>query len=823
MKFCTLVFANLLASAAYAKECKYCYVKPDSLPTEMIDTLKEIASQQASQEILESSNVFFEPDDDQDAKDIVRKIGATLSAFDISSKILPTDATDEHFIITLPKVSLESLTYGVFELPNHLKKGFGLLAAEPDFLIPRSQEDEIRPFGSSGGNADNVCFDGANKDWHLHAMKVPQAWQYSMNQGKPSKGEGIIIGQMDSGYSDHTCFSEAGGFYEDSSNKGFNAFIGEDSDDPRDTLTITISSHALVSAAGHGTLVGSAAVSSGDLEMETEGQSSSVPSIWPSNCCSSSTECGSDERFQSDYRGVIAETESGLECQRWDSQKPHGHSITAETFPDKGLEENYCRNPDNSPSGAWCYTTDPNPKKRWQYCNVPMCNECGSEERFQSDYRGMIAETGSGLECQRWDSQKPHGHSITAETFPDKGLEENYCRNPDNSPSGAWCYTTDPNPKNKWQNCNVPVCPKLAPKGTAPSAKLLTIRTVNSPLLSEKDVERLTRAYDTIVDEDIDVHIISMSLGNIRMERSRRDKLSLAMCRAQIDKHLITIVAGGQSVRFKPFFADVMFPARFEHAIAIGGYEVMSGSGPMENRKRRYYKIGHYGSGIDVTGPAKTVCTSRVKVKDGRPIYSYKSAQGTSIATALAGGVAALWLAHHGRQELIDLFEPYTLNQAFQMALRMSATKEGWHRHNLAPWLPKDHYYEDYGSGMIDAVGLLKLAPSSIKNRLESSDAKTGYDVCKTEDSRTMLRAYGLQETVLASFSDEDLDDHFLELEIYAKTNQVIAAQTDPSSPMFARTIFRVESEVDKPATLSSALRSRLESSTVNKTTGDEL
>jgi len=740
MKFCTLVFANLLASAAYAKECKYCYVKPDSLPTEMIDTLKEIASQQASQEILESSNVFFEPDDDQDAKDIVRKIGATLSAFDISSKILPTDATDEHFIITLPKVSLESLTYGVFELPNHLKKGFGLLAAEPDFLIPRSQENEIKPFGSSGGNgiADNVCFDGANKDWHLHAMKVPQAWQYSMNQGKPSKGEGIIIGQMDSGYSDHTCFSEAGGFYEDSSNKGFNAFIGEDSDDPRDTLTITISSHALVSAAGHGTLVGSAAVSSGDLEMETEGQSSSVPSIWPSNCCSSSTECGSDERFQSDYRGVIAETESGLECQRWDSQKPHGHSITAETFPDKGLEENYCRNPDNSPSGAWC-------------------------------------------------------------------------------------YTTDPNPKNKWQNCNVPVCPKLAPKGTAPSAKLLTIRTVNSPVLSEKDAERLTRAYDTIVDEDIDVHIISMSLGNIRMERSRRDKLSLAMCRAQIDKHLITIVAGGQSVRFKPFFADVMFPARFEHAIAIGGYEVMSGSGPMENRKRRYYKIGHYGSGIDVTGPAKTVCTSRVKVKDGRPIYSYKSAQGTSIATALAGGVAALWLAHHGRQELIDLFEPYTLNQAFQMALRMSATKEGWHRHNLAPWLPKDHYYEDYGSGMIDAVGLLKLAPSSIKNRLESSDAKTGYDVCKTEDSRTMLRAYGLQETVLASFSDEDLDDHFLELEIYAKTNQVIAAQTDPSSPMFARTIFRVESEVDKPATLSSALRSRLESSTVNKTTGDEL
>jgi len=94
-------------------------------------------------------------------------------------------------------------------------------------------------------------------------------------------------------------------------------------------------------------------------------------------------------------------------------------------------------------------------------------NECGSEERFQSDYRGMIAETGSGLECQRWDSQNPHGHSRTAENFPDSGLEENYCRNPDNEPDGTWCYTTDIN--KRWRSCNVPVCPKLAPNGTAPS------------------------------------------------------------------------------------------------------------------------------------------------------------------------------------------------------------------------------------------------------------------------------------------------------------------------------------------------------------------
>jgi serine protease len=644
MKFCTLVLANLLASAAYAKECKYCNVSTDSLPLEMINTLKEIASQQASQEIFESSNVFFEPDDDQDAKDIARQIGATLSAFDISSKILPTDDTDEYFIITLPKVSLESLTYGVFELPNHLKKGFGLLAAEPDFYTPISQENDIKPFssGSGGGDGDNLCFDEANKEWHLRALNVPRAWQYSESQGKSSKGEGIIIGQMDTGYSDHKCFKE-GGFFEDPSNKGFNVFQGENPNDPKDTMIITDNTHSLIMDPGHGTLLGTAAVSSGDVKMETEDQSATP----------------------------------------------------------------------------------------------------------------------------------------------------------------------------------------LAPKGTAPSAKLLTIRTVNSPALTNHDVDRLARAYHKIVDENIDVHVITMSLGHYDMEGSRRDKLSQAMCRAQNEKDLITIAAGGQTTSWAPI-TEVMFPARFDHVIAIGGYEARSGSGPLENRQREYYKVGHYGSGIDATGPAKNVCSSQVKeVKDGNPVYDYNDGEGTSYATALTGGVAALWLAHHGRQELIDFFAPYTLNQAFQMALRMSAHKSNWY--NSANWWQASNWYDvkNYGGGMIDAEKILQTALSTIKNKLKDSGAKTGYNVCKTEDVRSMLSGYGLQETALASFSDEELEDHFLELSIYAQTNQAIAAQTDSSSQISqmgtARTIVREGTPALKPVTLSSALRPRLESSTVNKTKGDEL
>lgn len=36
----------------------------------------------------------------------------------------------------------------------------------------------------------------------------------------------------------------------------------------------------------------------------------------------------------------------------------------------RGLDNNYCRNPNNELM-PWCYTTDTG--KRWEYCNVPRC------------------------------------------------------------------------------------------------------------------------------------------------------------------------------------------------------------------------------------------------------------------------------------------------------------------------------------------------------------------------------------------------------------------------------------------------------------------
>uniref|UniRef100_A0A663MT17 Plasminogen n=1 Tax=Athene cunicularia TaxID=194338 RepID=A0A663MT17_ATHCN len=161
-----------------------------------------------------------------------------------------------------------------------------------------------------------------------------------------------------------------------------------------------------------------------------------------------------------DYHGEVSRTESGLECQRWDAQEPHMHGFTLKHFPEKDLKMNYCRNPDGE-LRPWCFTTSPT--KRWEYCNIPRCtmrvpvsglgSQCLSGKG--EDYQGRIAITESGNACQHWNTQFPHRHGWIPDRYPCKGLDENYCRNPDGEKK-PWCYTT--NNSVRWEYCAIPHC-----------------------------------------------------------------------------------------------------------------------------------------------------------------------------------------------------------------------------------------------------------------------------------------------------------------------------------------------------------------------------
>ncbi|KAK7892182.1 hypothetical protein WMY93_024145 [Mugilogobius chulae] len=156
-----------------------------------------------------------------------------------------------------------------------------------------------------------------------------------------------------------------------------------------------------------------------------------------------STQCGIPQCSQvecmtcngEDYRGPMDHTETGKECQRWDLEEPHKHLYHPKRYPDRGLDDNYCRNPDGR-QRPWCFTTDP--QTPWEYCHIKTCDtppkqkveetsEC-SEGRGEG-YRGTVDTTPTGLTCQRWDSQYPHNHSFVPEAYT--------CKVP-------WCFTTDP-------------------------------------------------------------------------------------------------------------------------------------------------------------------------------------------------------------------------------------------------------------------------------------------------------------------------------------------------------------------------------------------
>ncbi|KAA0721810.1 Apolipoprotein(a) [Triplophysa tibetana] len=170
------------------------------------------------------------------------------------------------------------------------------------------------------------------------------------------------------------------------------------------------------------------------------------PTIVPEFICSSE-----DGRY---YRGTISVTKLGNTCQSWTSQTPHQHDKTSVNYPCKGLEENYCRNPDHK-IAPWCYTTDP--EIRWEYCNVHHCRDQPAAEDCMhcngEDYRGNVSITESGYTCQRWDSQTPHHHNYVLSIL--QNLRENYCRNPGGDPR-PWCYTTDPS--KRWEYCSISLC-----------------------------------------------------------------------------------------------------------------------------------------------------------------------------------------------------------------------------------------------------------------------------------------------------------------------------------------------------------------------------
>jgi serine protease len=208
--------------------------------------------------------------------------------------------------------------------------------------------------------------------------------------------------------------------------------------------------------------------------------------------------------------------------------------------------------------------------------------------------------------------------------------------------------------------------------GAAPRARHMPIRAIES--VTQITQVSVARAVDWAVGHD--AHVITMSLGGIPSFALHR-----ALRRA-VAADVIVMAAAGNCAR------SVVWPARYDDCIAVGG----------TNWKHEPWRGSCRGPAVDVSAPAENVICAWVVQGAGPRGDHVGQGQGTSFAVALTAGVAALWLAHHGRANLIAAARARgeTLQAMFSRLVRATSLRP-------RTWDPFE-----LGAGVVDARALLE-------------------------------------------------------------------------------------------------------------------
>ncbi|MFN2602365.1 MAG: S8 family serine peptidase [Gemmatimonadaceae bacterium] len=222
--------------------------------------------------------------------------------------------------------------------------------------------------------------------------------------------------------------------------------------------------------------------------------------------------------------------------------------------------------------------------------------------------------------------------------------------------------------------------------GVAPGAEIIPLRTAYSVLLWS--TLNLARAIEYATNEG--AHVISISMGGLWSWRLRR-----AVVFAQSRGVIICAAAGN----YAPF---VGWPGAYDEVIACAASNARGGT----------WRWSCRGQAVDVTAPGESVWRATVS-KNGNTIsYDVSRTSGTSFATTITAGVAAMWLSHHGRDSLIARYGRENLPFVFQRVLRESCV-------NFPGWKEGK-----FGAGLIDALRTLE-APLPDVDATGSSGMRT--------------------------------------------------------------------------------------------------
>lgn len=208
--------------------------------------------------------------------------------------------------------------------------------------------------------------------------------------------------------------------------------------------------------------------------------------------------------------------------------------------------------------------------------------------------------------------------------------------------------------------------------GSAPQARLMPIRTIESVVR----VRQITvaRAIDWAIEAG--AHVVTMSLGGIPAQALQR-----AITRA-VEADLIVLAAAGNCVRL------VVWPARYHECIAVAATNAADEPWPGTCR----------GAPVDISAPGQNVYHAVVPPGGPPDSDTVGQGQGTSFAVALTAGVAAMWVAHHGRENVVAAAHAHgeTVQAMFRRLLQSTSRRP-------IPWDP-----HAMGPGIADARALLE-------------------------------------------------------------------------------------------------------------------
>ncbi len=260
--------------------------------------------------------------------------------------------------------------------------------------------------------------------------------------------------------------------------------------------------------------------------------------------------------------------------------------------------------------------------------------------------------------------------------------------------------------------------------GAAPEAQVLPIRAIRSVVDIRQS--RIPAAIEHAIAQDCDV--IIMALGSAFVIEPVEEALRKA-ARAGI----VTVCAAGNC------YGPVVFPAKMAPlglatAVAAVDYVLQ----PWEKTCK--------GPEVTVSAFGESVWGAKKNAANA-PNTTISASQGTTLASSLTAGVAALWVAHHGgRAKLLQIAatRKTTVQKLFNEAVQKTA-------HRPSGWPSK------MGAGLLDAAALLNFditKGSAIPS--DAPGAPTGVTPLKRFLTSTMSEADAIagQESAILS---EDL------------------------------------------------------------------